>query len=109
MLFEESGILWACEADTLSLITKYILHKSLDVPIMMSNVYPQLVGQAALKHEKIESFLGEINITARLSDFGYQGEHMETIVKETMNSVQCQFNPRKPSEEDIAAIVRRMI
>ena len=60
-------------------------------------------------YEKIESFLGEIDITARLSDFGYQGEHMETIVKETMNSVQCQFNPRKPSEEDIADIVRRMI
>jgi len=56
MLFEESGILWACEADTMTLITKYLLHKSLDVPIMMSNVYPQLVGQAALKHEKIDSF-----------------------------------------------------
>jgi len=56
MLFEETGILWACEADTVTLITKYLLHKSLDVPIMMSNVYPQLVGQAALKHEKIESF-----------------------------------------------------
>ncbi|MBT8366425.1 MAG: hypothetical protein KJP23_17140 [Deltaproteobacteria bacterium] len=56
MLFEESGILWACEADTVTLITQYLLHKSLDVPIMMSNVYPQLVGQAALKHEKIESF-----------------------------------------------------
>jgi hypothetical protein len=56
MLFEESGILWACEADTITLITKYLVHKSLDVPIMMSNVYPQLVGQAALKHEKIERF-----------------------------------------------------
>lgn len=56
MLFEETGIMWACEADTVSLITKYLLHKSLDVPIMMSNVYPQLVGQAALKHEKIDSF-----------------------------------------------------
>ena len=56
MLFEETGIMWACEADTVTLMTKYLWHKSLDVPIMMSNVYPQLVGQAALKHEKIESF-----------------------------------------------------
>ena len=56
MLFEETGTLWACEADTVTLITKYLLNKSLDVPIMMSNVYPQLVGQAALKHEKIENF-----------------------------------------------------
>ncbi len=56
MLFEETGILWACEADTVTLMTKYLWHKCLDVPIMMSNVYPQLVGQAALKHEKIEKF-----------------------------------------------------
>ena len=56
MLFEEKGILWACEADTMSLTTMYLLHKSLNVPIMMSNIYPFLVGQAALKHEKIESF-----------------------------------------------------
>jgi hypothetical protein len=56
MLFEESGMLWACEADTVTLMTQYLWHKCLNVPIMMSNVYPQLVGQAALKHEKIESF-----------------------------------------------------
>ncbi len=60
-------------------------------------------------YEQIESFLGEIDISAKLSDFGYQDEHMETIVKETMNAVQRQFNPRKPSEEDIVNIVRRMI
>jgi len=56
MLFEEKGILWACEADTMSLTTMYLMQKSLNVPIMMSNIYPFLVGQAALKHEKIESF-----------------------------------------------------
>ncbi|UCH22675.1 MAG: hypothetical protein JSU83_05485 [Deltaproteobacteria bacterium] len=56
MLFEEQGILWACEADTMSLTIKYILHKSLNVPIMMSNIYPFLVGRAALKHEKIDRF-----------------------------------------------------
>ena len=60
-------------------------------------------------YEQIERFLGEIDISAKLSDFGFRDEHMETIVKETMNAVQRQFNPRKPSEEDIVNIVRRMI
>ena len=56
MLYEESGIMWACEADTSSLTTEYILHKCLDVPIMMTNIYPFLMGMAALKHERIEKF-----------------------------------------------------
>jgi hypothetical protein len=56
MLFEERGLLWACEADTMSLLSKYIIHKCLDAPIMMSNIYPFLMGQAALKHEHIEDF-----------------------------------------------------
>lgn len=56
MLFEVKGIIWACEGDTLSLLTKYILYKSLKAPILMSNVYPFLMGWAALKHEKIQKF-----------------------------------------------------
>jgi hypothetical protein len=56
MLYEEKGIIWGCEADTMSMLTKYILNKSLDVPIMMTNLYPFLMGQAALKHERIEAF-----------------------------------------------------
>jgi hypothetical protein len=56
MLYQERGILWGCEADTLSMATKYILHKSLGAPIMMTNLYPFLLGNAALKHERIESF-----------------------------------------------------
>lgn len=56
MLFEEKQIFWACEADTISLLTKFIIHRSLNVPIMMSNVYPFLLGMAALKHEKIDKF-----------------------------------------------------
>ena len=60
-------------------------------------------------YQKLEDFLKEIDISAKLSDFGYQDEHMETIVKGTMNSVQRQFNPRKPTEEDVAEIVIRII
>jgi hypothetical protein len=56
MLYEEKGLLWACEGDTLSLATKLLLHKSLGAPIMMTNIYPFLMGQAALKHEKIPAF-----------------------------------------------------
>jgi hypothetical protein len=56
MLFEEQGLIWGCEADTVSMMTEHILHKSLDVPVMMTNLYPFLIGQAALKHERIPSF-----------------------------------------------------
>lgn len=56
MHYEERQLIWGCEADTLSMMTKYILHRSLDVPIMMTNIYPFLMGQAALKHERIEKF-----------------------------------------------------
>ena len=56
MLYEERRLIWGCEADTMSMITKYILHNSLDMPIMMTNLYPFLMGQAALKHERIPNF-----------------------------------------------------
>ena len=55
-LFEEEGLIWGCEADLVSMATEYIIHKSLKAPFMMSNVYPFLMGMAALKHERIESF-----------------------------------------------------
>jgi len=56
MLFQERGLIWGCEADTMSMLSKYLLHRSLGAPIMMTNLYPFLLGNAALKHERIESF-----------------------------------------------------
>jgi len=56
MLYEEKGIMWACEADTVSLLTKYIINKSLNAPVMMSNLYPFLMGETALEHERMERF-----------------------------------------------------
>lgn len=56
LLFEERGLMWGCEADLLSMLTEYIVHKSLDVPVMMSNLYPFLMGEAALAHERIPYF-----------------------------------------------------
>lgn len=56
MLFEKYGIIWCCEGDTLTLISTYILYYSLKAPIMMTNIYPFLVGKAAIHHEKIDDF-----------------------------------------------------
>jgi hypothetical protein len=56
MLFEDQGLIWGCEADTISMLTKYLVQKSLGVPVMMTNLYPFLMGMAALKHERIPSF-----------------------------------------------------
>lgn len=56
MLYEERGLIWACEGDTVALLTMYIVAKTLKEPFMMSNIYPFLMGMAALKHEKIEHF-----------------------------------------------------
>jgi len=56
MLYEERRLILGCEGDTMSMMTKYILHHSLDAPIMMTNIYPFLMGQAALKHERIARF-----------------------------------------------------
>ncbi|MHB8862214.1 MAG: hypothetical protein ACYC6N_07410 [Pirellulaceae bacterium] len=56
MLYQERRLIWGCEADTMSMITQYILHHSLRAPIMMTNLYPFLLGNAALRHERIESF-----------------------------------------------------
>jgi hypothetical protein len=56
ILFNEKEIIWGCEADIVSMLTKLILWKTLRKPLMMTNMYPFIMGQAALKHEKISSF-----------------------------------------------------
>jgi hypothetical protein len=56
MLYQERDLIWGCEADLVSMLTKFILHRSLRVPVMMTNLYPFLSGQAALSHERIGEF-----------------------------------------------------
>lgn len=56
LLYEERGLTWGCEADTVSMLTQHLLHSSLRAPLMMTNLYPFLMGQAALKHERIPDF-----------------------------------------------------
>lgn len=55
-LFEYDHLIWACEGDTVSLISKYLMYSALKKPMMMTNIYPFLIGMAALKHEKITEF-----------------------------------------------------
>jgi hypothetical protein len=55
-LYAERGLIWGCEADTISMLTQFIVHRSLGAPIVMSNLYPFLMGQAALQHERITEF-----------------------------------------------------
>jgi len=56
MLFERDNIIWACEGDTLTLLSTYIIYQTIKKPIMMTNLYPFLTGMAALAHEKIDKF-----------------------------------------------------
>jgi hypothetical protein len=56
MLYEEQGLIWGCEADIMSMLTTYLVNKCLDAPVMMTNIYPFLMGMAALKHERISNF-----------------------------------------------------
>jgi hypothetical protein len=55
-IFEKDDIIFACEGDTLTMISTFILYRSLVQPVMMTNLYPFLVGMAALAHEKIDKF-----------------------------------------------------
>jgi len=56
LLFEERELIWGCEADLTSMITQYLTWETLRAPAMMTNLYPFLMGQAALAHEKIPYF-----------------------------------------------------
>jgi hypothetical protein len=56
LLYSEREMIWGCEADTVSMLTKFLVNRSLAAPVMMTNLYPFLMGQAALQHEKISDF-----------------------------------------------------
>lgn len=56
MFYQQRGLIWGCEADIVSMLTKLILHRSTGAPTIMTNLYPFLMGQAALKHERIADF-----------------------------------------------------
>lgn len=55
-LYEDQRIIWGCEGDLVSMLTKVLISKTLDVSFMMTNLYPFQMGDAALKHEHILNF-----------------------------------------------------
>lgn len=64
---------------------------------------------SSAQYRKLTMFLGDVGIAGRLGDFGYRDDHMRTIVRGTLNSVQSRFNPRTPSEDDLIGLVKRLI
>jgi hypothetical protein len=56
LLYEDQRMVWGCEADLVSMLTKVLVGKTLEVPFMMTNLYPFQMGNAALKHEHIPHF-----------------------------------------------------
>jgi hypothetical protein len=56
LLYEDRKLIWACEADTLSMLSLFLLSKTLEERVMMSNIYSFLMGKAAIKHERIDRF-----------------------------------------------------
>lgn len=55
-LFDDKRMVWGCEGDPVSMLTKVLVGKTLEVPFMMTNLYPFQMGNAALKHEHIPNF-----------------------------------------------------
>lgn len=90
-LFDETGLIWGCEADTVSMLTEFILHRSLGAPILMTNIYPFLLGDAALKHERIDNFpqvSGDPRNYLLVAHCGYMG-----VIPESFSS-QWQMRPK---------------
>lgn len=56
LLYEERKMIWGCEGDLVSMLTEMLIGKTIEVPFMMTNLYPFVLGQAALKHEHIPEF-----------------------------------------------------
>lgn len=56
LLYEDRQMVWGCEGDLVSMLTEALIAKTIGVPYMMTNLYPFLMGQAALKHERIPNF-----------------------------------------------------
>ena len=84
LLFEERGLLWGCEADITSMLTEVLVHRSLLTPVVMTNLYPFLMGEAALKHEKIPSFpdVDEPDNHILVAHSGYFGEVPQSCASE---------------------------
>ncbi len=106
LLYEERGLTWGCEADTVSMLTQRLLQTSLGTPLMMTNLYPFLMGQAALKHERIPAFpdLPDPQHHVLVAHCGYLG------VLPTSMSTSWTLRPKVLAivDDDASAIDARM-
>jgi hypothetical protein len=75
LLYQEEKLVWGCEADTMVMLTEIIADKVLQVPFFMTNLYPFIMGQAALSHERIPHFpiVDEPNNHVLAAHCGYFG------------------------------------
>lgn len=83
LLYQDRGIMWVCESDTSSLMTQYLLGKTIDASIFTTNIYPFLSGMPALSHEKIQQFpqVEDPDDHALLVHCGYLGCMPQTMAK----------------------------
>jgi len=56
LLYQEEKLVWGCEADIMVMLTEILADKVLKVPFFMTNLYPFIMGKAALSHERIPHF-----------------------------------------------------
>jgi hypothetical protein len=56
LLYQDRKLVWGCEGDLVSMLTEVLISKTIAAPFMMTNLYPFVMGQAALKHEHIPNF-----------------------------------------------------
>jgi alcohol dehydrogenase len=71
----------------------------------------QVFSIAGIKdsYNDINKLLDSIGLSAKLKDFGYKENHLDTIIKETLRSAQCPTNPMIPTKNDIAEIVKKIV
>ncbi len=83
LLYKDLGIVWTCEGDTVSLLTQCLIDKAIKTPVITTNIYPFLVGMAALAHEKISEFpnVPHPDDCALLVHCGYFGFVPETMAQ----------------------------
>jgi alcohol dehydrogenase len=60
-------------------------------------------------YRRLSAFLASVGVRVRLADLGYTEDHLELLVRETRKSVQFPFNPRAASDDELAALIRRMV
>ena len=123
-IFERDNILWVCEGDTVTLVSKFIVYSALKQPLMMTNIYPFLVGMAALKHEKIDKFpdVKDSDDCALGVHCGYFGmapqsfcsrwvlrpKALEIVEKDSL-MVDCEFEPGPITLAKIHPNMKKMI